>query len=190
MELTDVLEPVDHAVLQLDIVIQEVERVRDAEIAGDYAGYLRLSDLAALGNVLRLLPTQHVIPLHDRVPLGDRLGDLGIAPVGPKLALHIVAKEVDEGLPCLRPMQCIAHRHHLVVRQFQRDYGPPFALLGLSDVLLGLLKFDQTFYVRRRWSWRGSVESTVAALELLAAPTWARLIATDLHGNPPGKIWR
>jgi hypothetical protein len=152
LELTGILEPLDHAVLQLDIVVQEVKRVRDAEVAGDCAGYFRLSDFARLANVLRSLTSQRVKPLQDRVPIGERLGDLGTAPVSTKLVLHVVAEKVDEGLPCLRPVQCIADCHYLVVGPFQGDYWLPFALLSLSDALLCLLPFDQTFDFKQGWS--------------------------------------
>jgi hypothetical protein len=80
LKLRHALEPFHKPILQLNIVLDEIKTVSEAEITPHDAGCGRRFHFA-LDEMLVLEVTQLLVPLHDRMTFMQRLRDLGITPI-------------------------------------------------------------------------------------------------------------
>src|SRR5262245_1137196 len=125
------------------------------------------------------------------MPFGERLFDLGVAPVRAQRLFDIGGEKIRERLPVLRPEHLIADRHHAVIFEHGGNDRPSEALLNAPNLLLKLMPPHHLNNVTRRCA-RAHLLGTMfralpiliayqmAVLVLLAAAATARLISSEL----------
>src|SRR5262249_36848185 len=133
---------------------------------------------ARLGDGLLLVVADGVVPLHDGVPLAQRLGDLRVAPVAAHRLLDAVAEEVEERLP-FAPVHGVSDRYDLVARMLGTDDGSAKPLLLAPSELSRLVLLALLSQPLGRSPDRHGRCRTVAPLELLTATAPARIIAPE-----------
>src|SRR5260221_10569221 len=165
-------------------MVEQIKAVSQTEITGDDAGDIGRANFAGSFDRRLLIFAVGIVPLHERVPFGERLGDLGVAPVAPQFLLHVLSEEIGERLPFVGEIDLVSDGDDLAGAGLEGDNRPAKSLLCLADALARAHLLKNMLEIRqggRRLSGGRDAGAGMAFLVLQAAAARTGLVATDLR---------
>jgi hypothetical protein len=193
LKVCGVLEATEQPFLNFDVMVEQINAVSQTEIAGDDANDIGIANFAGSLDRRLLIFAVGIVPLHERVPFGERLGDFGVPPVAPQFLLHVISKEIGKRLPFVGEIDLVSNRDDLVVPGHKGDNGPAKSLLCLSDAVARAQLLKNMLEIRRGGSGLSGGRAAGAGMAfLILQATAARtgLVATDLRHVFYGPAWQ